>query len=461
MLAAATERIVRHLEALPAAPASVDVPLSTIDPILTAGLPETGERLEDLLDLIFDRFVPQGVDTASPGCLSYINSGGIFHAALADLITATTNRYVAYRAAAPALADLEAQVIRWFCDLAGLPPSSGGVLLSGGSMASLTAIVTARRERLGSRFDTATIYASDQMHHSILKSAMIAGLSLDNVRAIPTDETFRMRADELEAAITRDKAQGLTPFFVAGTAGTTNTGAIDDLEAVAAIARRHHLWFHVDGSYGGLFLLTGRGRGALKGIEHADTIALDPHKTLFIPYGSGCLLARDVKAMLRAHTIHSEYIATIAATGDSAPNFADLSVEQTREGRGLRIWLPLKLLGAGTFREALDEKLDLARSITNALEAIPTIEIVARPQLSIVAFRASPAGATDERADALNEAILTAVNRRGRVHLSGTTLRGRFAIRVCVLSFRAHEARIEACIEDIRAAVDEVLGAGG
>lgn len=451
MLAAVTARIVGYIEALPGQAGYVDGGPRLAER-LAEPLPEEGTALAPLLDLVFDELVPTGVNTAGHGCLSYVNSGGLFHAALADAITAATNRYVGYWAAGPGLVELELRVLRWFCDVMGLPKEAGGVLLTGGSTATVTAMVTAREALLGGLIARGVVYVSDQGHHSVAKAAMIAGIPRGNVRTIPTDDRYRLRVDALEAQIRADVAAGLTPFFVAGTAGTTNTGAVDDLPALRAVAERHDLWFHVDASYGGFFAMTQRGKAALRGVELADSLSLDPHKSLFLPYGSGCLLVKDPEMLRRANAIHSEYVSSITEDRERV-NFADLSIEQTRDARGLRVWLPLKLLGAAAFRRALDEKLDLAEYAARQLEAIEGIEILAEPQLSILAFRLLQPGLDEEALTALNQGVLDAVNQLGRVHLSSTVLRGRYAIRVCVLSVRVHRDAIDRCVEDVRTAV--------
>jgi len=212
---------------------------------------------------------------------------------------------------------------------------------------------------------------------------------------------------------------------------------------------------HVDAAYGGFFALTARGKRALSGIEQADSVVLDPHKSLFLPFGTGCLLARDGEQLRRSHMLHAEYIQEAVEVGQrtSATNFADMSAEMSRAARGLRIWLPMKLVGAQTFRRALDEKLDLAELASRQIAEIPGFEVVASPQLSILAFRATLPGAAAEREDALNQAILERVNRRGRVHLSPTRLGGRYTLRISVLSFRSHEPHVRLCLEELKQAL--------
>jgi aromatic-L-amino-acid decarboxylase len=447
----AMERILCHIASLPDQKVSDiagarDLALSLVEP-----MPESGAPFPEILDLLFDRLIPKTYNTASPGYLAYIPGGGLFHAAVADLIADACNRYVGVWTAAPGLAQVEANVLRWFCDIVGYPCRARGILTTGGSLANFTAVVTARRDRLPENFLSGILYASDQVHHSVLKAALLAGFPEKNVRAIPVDERFRLRIDALRAQLAADRRDGLTPFLVVASAGTTNTGAVDDLQALADLAELERLWLHVDAAYGGFFMLTDRGREIMRGIDRADSITLDPHKALFMPYGLGSLLVREGDALRRAHAVNADYMPPMQEDPDLV-DFCLYSPELSREFRGLRIWLPFKLHGAGAFRAYLEEKLDLAEWAARELLKIPGMEIVARPQLSLLAFRLAPEGAGLEELNSLNKRLIAAVNDRQRVFLTGTTIGGMFILRICVLHFRTHLDRMEAALEDIRAA---------
>lgn len=450
---AAMDRLVVHIGTLDEQPVDGSEGAAAFSRTLIEPLPEQGSDYEGLLDFLFTNAIPRTFNAASPGYLAYVPGGGLFHSAVADLIADAVNRYVGVFAAAPTLAQLEANVIRWFASIVGFPHGSGGVLTSGGSLANLTAIVTARRTRLPENFLAGRMYCSDQVHHSFQKAAVIAGFPAEAIREIPTDSTFRMRLDELEAAIAQDRAAGLQPFLVAGSAGTTASGAVDDLDHIASIAQRENLWFHVDGAYGALFMLTARGREVLRGIERADSLILDPHKTLFLPFGTGALLVRDARDLHRAHSMHADYLPEMQQDDDLV-DFCEISPELSRDFRGLRVWLPLKLFGAGVFRQQLDEKLDLALWATEQLRSIEGIEIVAEPELSIVAFRLTRRNASEEELTQMNREFLRRINAKQRVMLTPTTLAGRFVIRICVVSFRTHLDRMEMALADIRAAAE-------
>ncbi len=446
---ATMERIVAHLSSLPAQAAGDTSGAAELARELAETAPETPGSLDDVLRLLFERAIPKSFNTAGPGYLAYIPGGGLFASAVAALIASSINRYVGVWAAAPALVQIEANVIRWLCELVGYGPGAGGIHTSGGSLANFSAIVAARRDRLPEDFLRGTLYVSEQAHHSVRKAALLAGFPARSVRAIPTDDRFRLRLDALRTQLRADRAAGLAPFLVVASAGTTNTGAVDDLAAVAAVAREERLWFHVDAAYGGFFLLTERGRRALAGIAAADSIVLDPHKSLFLPYGNGALVVRDAAALRRAHSVQADYMPPIQEDLERA-EFAELSPELSRDFRGLRVWLPVKLHGLGAFRRALDEKLDLAAWAVEQIRQIPGVEIVAEPQLSLFAFRLVRPGSDPAALDALNRSVLSAVNARQRVHLSGTVVGGRFVLRICVLSFRTHRDRMEQAVADLR-----------
>lgn len=455
MLHQVSERVIDHVASLPDQPAAYLEGGRAGARALVEALPEQGTDLEPLLDLLFEDAIPLSFNTAGPGYLAYIPGGGVFPSAVADLIANAVNRYVGVWVAAPALVQLELNVIRWFCDIVGYPAGSGGLLTSGGSLANFTAVVTARRERLPEDFQSGTIYTSDQTHHSVRKAAVLAGFPEASVREIPSNDDFEIRLDVLRDRIAEDREAGLRPFLVVASAGTTNTGAIDDLTGIADVARDEGLWMHVDGAYGGFFMLTARGQEALRGMERADSITLDPHKGLFLPYGTGSLLVRDGEALRRAHSIFADYMPVMQHDADFI-DFCDVSPELSRDFRGLRAWLPIKLFGIDAFRASLDEKLDLARWATDQLREEPDMEILAEPRLSLTAFRLAPAGHSDEELNELNRELLVRINARQNVYLTGTSLRGRFALRICILSFRTHRDRMEQCLADIRDSVEEV-----
>ena len=446
MVGATLNRLGTFLAALPMAPMHHMDGAHKLVKALREPLPERGQPFRRLLGTLFERVIPVGLNTASPGYLAYIPGGGLVHAGVADLISNVTNRFVGIWQGAPGLVQLETNVIRWFCDLAGFPPESGGLLTTGGSLANLAAIVAARHDKLPADFLRGRIYVSGTVHHSIDKAARVAGFPDGAVCRIPLDEHFRMRVDALRAQIDLDRLEGWIPAMVVGSAGTTATGAVDPLEELSAVCRETSLWFHVDGAYGGFFLLTERGRRSLAGLEQADSLTLDPHKGLFLPYGTGCILVRDLQKLRAAHQIAASYLPHAAEDPDCW-DFADLGPELSRDNRGLRVWLPLKMHGAGEFRAALDEKLDLTEYAAQKLSELPELDLVAPPQLSLFAFRVRHPDPV--QGDTLTRQLAIDVNRRQRVLLTGVEIGSRYLLRVCVLSFRTHRTQIDHMIADI------------
>jgi aromatic-L-amino-acid decarboxylase len=447
-----TARLVPFLDSLPQQPACDTDDIEPLLSLVDEPLPPKGIAATEILALLFDELIPKCFNTTSPGYLAFIPSGGLPQSAVADLIAGTVNRYVGVWQAAPALAQLESTVVRWICDIVGLPAAAGGFLTTGGSLANWSAIVTARRCRLPEDFLKGVIYVSSQAHHSVAKAAMLAGFPERNVRVISCDERFRISCDSLRKAIDDDRRQGLTPFLLVGNAGTTNTGAVDDLEALADLAVAEQMWLHLDATYGGFFTLTDRGQAILKGMSRADSIALDPHKGLFLPFGNGALVVRDAKTLSEAHRLDADYLPAMQQADDRV-DFCQISPELSRDFRGLRLWFPIKLHGIDAFRRTLDEKLDLIAQATAELKTIDGIEIVAEPQLTTVAFRLKRPGLDDDALNRLNQEFLDRINADKRIMLTSTILDGRFVLRICVLSFRTHAKNIDDCMEAVREAV--------
>ena len=441
MAAAAADLVATFVEGLPAAPAAATSGAAAMVPGLLAPPGEDPGDFGELLGRFREAAGPV-IETAGPGYLAYIGGGGLYTSALAEFVARAFNRYSGLAAFAPALVAMEEGILRWLGREMGLPATSGGVLSTGGSMATLTALVAARVDRLGDDVGAGTAYVSDYTHRCLAKAARIAGLRADQVRVVPTGADLRMDADAAAAMIAADRAAGRRPFLLVGTAGTTHTGTVDPLADLAGVAAEAGLWFHVDGAYGGLFRLTDRGRARLAGIEGADSLVLDPHKSLFLPYGTGVALVRDPATLRRAFAADGHYLQDLA--GDEAlPDFADLGPELSRDFRGLRVWLPLHLHGVAAFREALDEKLDLAAFAHAELSRSHLLELPWPPDLSTVAFRL-PGGAAANEA---NQALLARINGGRRVHISSTLIDGVVTLRLCIISHVTHHDRVAEAVE--------------
>jgi aromatic-L-amino-acid decarboxylase len=455
MADAVVERCVSHIATLDRQPICGDVDAADVCRAMREAAPEHGVPLESLLDPLFSEWIPRSFTAPGPGYLAFVPGGGLYPAALADFITNTTNRFTGVWQAAPALVQLEANALDWLRDWMGFPDESRGLFTTGGSMATFNAIVCGRERYLGAEIRRGVLYTSDQAHHSVLKSAKLAGVMPDRVRAIASDGAFRMCVNRLREQIAEDRRAGLTPFAVVSTAGTTNTGAVDPLDAIADVCAAEQIWHHVDGAYGAFFYLDEAMRETLRGLPRADSLTLDPHKGMFLPYGTGALLVRDGAALRAAHEATAPYLPAMPHPAD----FYDPSQhgpELSRGFPGLRVWLCVKLFGVAAFRDAIAEKRALALEAVRRVAALPGIVIDAGPELSLFAFHLTWPGASRGEEDAATRALMERTTARGRVMVTGCSTHGRYLGRVCVLSFRTHQAQIDALVEDFAAVIEDI-----
>ncbi len=410
--------------------------------------------IDELLHRVDESVVGPGIMPAHGGHLGYIPGGGIYSAAVADYVAAVTNEYAGVWFAGPGCVEMENLVLGWMAELIGYPAGHAGNLASGGSVASLIAVVTAR-EAAGLRsrdYERAVVYSTSHAHHCLSKALRVAGMGEAVHREVPLDERFRLRPDALTALVREDRERGLKPWLVIGSAGTTDVGAIDPLPAIARIAKTEGLWFHVDAAYGGFFAMVESVRSRLAGMELSDSIVLDPHKALFLPYGTGAVLVRDGDHLSNAHTYDAHYMQDAASDERELRAPAALSPELTKHFRGLRVWLPLMLHGVEPFAACLEEKLELARYFRTRMEAFG-FEVGPEPELSVVTYRWVP-----ERGDAnaFNRALIEATHVDGRVFLSSTTIDGVFVLRFAALAFRTHLEHADLAIAILRDCVAEL-----
>lgn len=442
------------LDQTEAQPAYRKIPEASLE-LLQSPLTEDPAPLEDALEL-YDRAVNgPGLNPASGGHLGYIPGGGLYASALGDYIAAYTNRYAGVFFGNPGAVRMENMLVRWCADIVGYPESAAGALLSGGSIANLSCIVTARDAQglKSADFAKAVIYMTAQVHHCVTKAVHIAGLGDAIIRHVPMDERFRMSATALEALILADADAGLKPFLVVASAGTTDTGAVDPLEEITPIAKAHGLWMHVDAAYGGFFLLCEEGKKQIRGLEMADSIVMDPHKGLFIPYGSGLAIVKNGQLLANSHRYSANYMLD-ALQGAEEMSPADLSPELTKHFRGMRMWLPLKVHGVAAFRACVEEKLWLARYFWERLPELPHCERGPYPDLSVVLYRFCPPGWD---ANAFNQALTARLHADGRVFVSTTLINGDNYLRLACVSFRSHLETIEKCLQMLREHVEALL----
>jgi glutamate/tyrosine decarboxylase-like PLP-dependent enzyme len=416
---------------------------------------EAGRAPQEALDYLAACVDSPGIATASPRFMGYIPGGGLFHAAVGDFLAAASNKYAGFASAAPGAVRMENALVAWMAEVVGYPSGAAGTLTSGGSLANLTAIVAARDAR--DPDGGGAVYTTGFVHHCIDKAFHIAGRGDAPQRRIATDPSHRMRADALGEALARDAGQGIRPWLVIASAGTVDTGAVDPLEEIADLCARHGAWLHVDGAYGGLFMLCPEGREKLAGIERADSLALDPHKTMFLPYGTGAALVRDGQSLRDAFSATAAYLEPLGPSS-VGPEPADMSAELTRHFRGLRLWLPLQLAGVRAFRAAQSEKIGLARYFHARLSGMEGWDAGPAPDLSVVAFRYLPPRGD---ADGFNDALLRRIQEEGRVFLSGTRIAGASYLRCAILSFRTHLEHIDETLEALARNAAGLLTEGG
>lgn len=398
------------------------------------------EPYENLLKIIFDDMAPYSQIPGHPGFAAYVAGAGNFISNTAQFIAQTLNPFTGHFMMAPGLVTLEMEVIKWFQNLVGYDEFlSQGFLTTGSSYAGLSALSMARKEKLKNHdYSKVTAYASSDSHHSIAKAWAILGFKKENLRLIPLSH-FKMNAKLLNEKIEEDLARGLEPFLIVATAGSTKTGHIDSLQEILPLAKKYSLWLHVDGAYGALFMLTEKGKKLLTGIQEADSIALDPHKALSIPYGTGCLLVKNKDHMLFDYLSDDSYMPPRPV---DQIDFADITPELSRDFRGLRVWLPLKTFGIGPFQLNLEEKIKLAEWLSKELEKIEKIKIVSPPELTVLTF-------AHKGGDAETKKLMEKINRQGTMFLSSCMIDNQLAIRFCLLGFRLHFDRLQQAVNEI------------
>lgn len=415
-------------------------------------LPARGEGAEAAYREFRKRILPYPNGNLHPRFWGWVQGTGTPLAMMAEMLAAAMNPHMAGFDQAPAL--VEHQVLAWLARLMGMPPESSGLLVSGGTMANLLGLAVARNAMAG--FDVRaeglqggrprmTFYGSTETHGWAGRAAEVLGLGAASFRQVPTDAAYRVRVDALREAVREDRAAGHRPFCVVGTAGTVNTGAVDDLPALAALCREEGLWLHVDGAFGALARLSPELRPRVAGIEEADSLALDLHKWMYLPFESACVLVRDADAHRAAFRMTASYLAesTRGVIAGGLP-FADRGIELTRSFKALKVWMSLRAHGTDAFARLVEQNVAQARYLAGLVEAHPEMELLAPVALNVVCFRCAPAGVPEEALDALNREVLLRLQEEGVAVPSGTVLGGRYAIRAAIVNHRSRREDFDA-----------------
>ena len=435
--ARALEIAVSHFETLRDQPVAGPMPSrAETEAWLDTPLGEQGEDPEALLRLLTERVFPRPIHSDHPRFYAFVPSPTNFVSVLGDLLVSAHNVFAGHWFASSTASQVELTTTTWLTQLCGLPATAGGIFLSGGSMANLCAVATAREVVLGGPDATGVLYCSDQTHSSLSKGVRLIGFRREQKRTVPTDAGYRLDVAALARMVAEDRAAGRRPFCVVANGGTTNTGAVDPLPEVAALCRREGLWLHVDGAYGAAAVLTDEGRAALHGLDLADSITLDPHKWLFQPYEMGCLLVRDAATLRTAFQLeaddHADYLEDVKRYIAREVNFYEHGPQLTRSFKALKLWLSLRTFGLAAFRQAVQVGLDMAREAERVLRADGRWEIVTPAQLGIVTFRWRGDGTLSPAAvDAITPRTVDAMTRDGYALVMSTALGGRPALRLC------------------------------
>ncbi len=445
---AAIDRIVEHLASLSDQRVARRGTAAEFAALVDEPLPEDGRGEEDSLRFFFDRVVPGMTRVNHPRFHAYIPCPSSFAGALGEMLSAGTNPFVGSWLGGATVSSLELTVLRWVAEMVGWPADAAGLLTSGGSMANLSALAAARAKFGHETLDAGRIYVSEEGHASMDKAAGILGYAAESIRRVPVDDRLRLSPDALRNLVEEDRVAGHLPFFVCANAGTTNTGAVDPLEEIADLGRELGLWFHVDAAYGGFAALAEQGRALLAGMDRAQSLTLDPHKWLYAPMGTGCVLVKDATALEAAFSAHGDYLQDLPP---DEVNFLDRGPELSRPGRVLAVWMLLRSVGRRALAAQVEKDLRLARLAADLIREDARFELVDEPQLGVVAFRhRSGSGETEEVRAARDLALMERTLEEGTLMLSTTVTGGRNAMRLVVMNHRTTEDDVRLSVAKLR-----------
>jgi aromatic-L-amino-acid decarboxylase len=405
------------------------------------------ELIDEVMRLVRGEVLEAITQVDHPRHFAFVPGAGNFVGAMADTLAAGFNVFAGHYLAGSGPAAVELQTIEWLCRECGLPDTAGGLFVSGGSMANLTALATARRVKLGGPDEAAVVYLSGQTHNSVAKGLRVLGFRPEQMRTVATDDALCLSIAALEQAVAADSAAGRRPFCVIANAGTTNTGAVDPLARVADLCAAHDMWLHVDGAYGAAAVLAPAGKSVLAGMERADSITFDPHKWLFQPFEIGCVLVRDLRHLRQAFGVHDddhgEYLEDVGRIVGEETVFYEYGVQLTRSFRALKLWMTLRVFGVRAMREAIARGITLAEETERLLRADPRYEVVTPAQLGIVTFVPRGDGVQGDQEEAWIQRIVDAVLADGYAMLISTTVFDRNVLRMCTINPKTTE-------EDVR-----------
>ena len=459
LLEKGNEKVLELFEKVQGQPGFCDFPQKEVESWFDEPLPQQGMDALELIELADEKVLKTATGNMGPHMYAYVMAGGTQVSIVAEQLAATINQNLGKWHLGPAMNEIEKRIVQWGAEMIGYPTPAGGMMVSGGSAANLAGLTVARNvffEKLGVRkkglfgLKPFVVYASKEVHGCVDKSLEVLGIGTDNLRKIDTNEDFSIRMDLLETQIIADREAGLLPFCLVANAGTVNTGAIDDMVAMAALAKKYELWFHVDGAYGGLAACLPSIQALYKGMELADSVAIDFHKWLYQPFEAGCVLVKDWSILKRAYYKEADYLDTQsereAGRLDANKHYFQLS----RNTKAFKVWMSLKAYGFPAIRDMIQKDVDLARYLADQVEAAPDFELKARSELAIACFRYKGQLTEEEDIVAINKALIPALEADGRVFITGTLLNGEFVIRACLINHRKTKATTDYLVEVIR-----------
>jgi aromatic-L-amino-acid/L-tryptophan decarboxylase len=402
--------------------------------------PEQGMPYQPLLEQLQRDIFPSTMHVNHPRFFGFVPGPGNYVSVMAEALAAGYNVFGGTWLGGSAAEAIEIVTIDWLRQICGFPDSCKGLFVSGGTMANLTALAVGRRVMLNDEFEDAVVYLSDQAHSSLEKALGVLGFSSHQIRHLPADEGYRLAPNDVVEAVAQDRSAGRRPFCVIASAGTTNTGAVDPFPQLRSICDEEQMWFHVDGAYGAPAILCDRGRDLLQGLALADSLSIDPHKWLFQPFETGCVLVRDGAQLRDTFRMRPDYLQDVHRN-EQEVNFTDLGIQLTRSFRALKVWLSFKVFGLDAFRQAIARGFWLAEFAESKLREMPDWEIVSPAQMAVVCFR------NRTREDWVHSSIVDAMWKDGFALVTSTVLRGRIVLRMCTINPRTTESDIEQTLE--------------
>ncbi|MEM3018312.1 MAG: aminotransferase class V-fold PLP-dependent enzyme [Candidatus Bathyarchaeia archaeon] len=441
--------IIEHLESLGSKPVSPKFDVQRLRTELLDPLPEDPTPIERVLEEVQQNVLSSIMHLDHPRFFAFVPGPSNFVSVMADALAAGFNVFTGTWLEAPGPTEVELAMIRWLRQLCGLPDTAGGLFVSGGSVANLTALAVARHAKLRDRIGGAVVYGSDQVHSSIERGLRLLGFSSTQFRKLPSDDGFRLVLSDLQREVAADKAAGRTPFCVVANAGTTNTGSVDPLSDLSRFCSEEGLWLHADGAYGASSILCEEGRTLMRGLENVDSLSLDPHKWLFQPYEIGCLLIRDRRQLKETFQVSPEYLKDVESSEEI--NLCDYGIQLTCSFRALKLWMSMRTFGLRAFREAVSRGMALAEQAEKMIRELPDWRIVTPAQLGILTFRYDSSSLSSRELETANQRIVSQMLRDGFAMLSSTVLKGRTALRMCTINPRTTEDDIRKTVQRLDA----------